>query len=810
MFSHYLITAIRNLQRDRIYTLINALGLSVGLATCMLVLLFVHREFRYDGHVGDGDRVYRVIRQVQPTNGAPYYSSGTLGQLAPRLQDQLPEIEAFAQFYSRWTLVSHDGQGYMHYLNLVNPGFLDFFGYHLKPGAKPNPLEEPFSVVITETLADKMFGRVDPVGKVISVLERGVSLDYTITGVVKIPGPSHLEDRVDLLTTTVPPVPAVQRFWETWRTDPGATRYTETYLRLAEGTVTPSFQSKLATFVERSFGTDAAGSLSYHLQPLDRVHLHSYPDYGIQRRWGNIQQIYLFVGIGFVVLIIACVNFVNLTTARAARRAREVGIRKSVGARRTQLITQLLSESVIMALLGFVIAMSLVSLALPSFNGFVQRSLVNASATSAESLSLGMISSQLWLLVCVTVATGLLAGSYPAFFLSSYQPVKVLKGGAVHDRSGAWLRKGLVVFQFGVSLVAVIATIVVSSQLNYVETKDLGFQKDEVLSLYLLRHAPELKPRYQTVKQAFSAHPNVRMSSVSGALPGTMGTRATPASLLDDGGEERQVRELAIDENFLTLFDLNLTAGRNISATTGEGKEMELVLNRRAVRSLGWANPIGKRMALHGIVGTVVGVVEDFHLGTAHQEIAPLVMHNRLSSFRYVSLRIGSGDLSETMTFIQDTWKRFLPLQSFVFVFLDDEIDRLYIKERKLRQALEVAFVLTVFVACLGLFALAAYCAEQRTKEIGVRKTLGASVPSILRLFTLDFVKLLAVSNLIAWPIAYFAVEQWLLAYAYRIEFGLWPFLIGGVLTTLIATLTVSAHAVKVATAHPVTSLRYE
>lgn len=811
MLRNYFTVAVRNLLRNKVYSAINILGLAIGMACCLLIILFVQEQFSYDRGFENSDRIYRVIRETRTKDTGPRYTSNTLGQLGPALQREFPEIERTARLYVRWNLVSYGDKGFMQYVCLVDPGFLDFFEYRLKGGDATRVLSQPYSVVITEAMAKKLFGDEDPVGKVISVAERGFEFDYTITGVIEVPSHSHLGERVDFLTTTVPAIPDVRRYWEDWLVDPALRRYTQTYLLLGDGRDPAELERKLPDFIDRHFDKGAGKRMAYFLQPLTRIHLYTQGDYRFEWRRGDIRQIYLLSAVAFFILVIACINFMNLATARSTTRAKEVGMRKAVGAHRFQLMRQFLGESFLLSFLALFISIGIVMLALPSFNALVGQQLVNASATEIVPLSISLTGSTVFSLFGVALVVGVLAGSYPAFFLSAFEPVQVLKGNLRRGSLGRWIRKGLVVFQFSISLVGIIGSLVVYHQMEYVQNKDLGFDKEQVVALYLLRHAPAWRPRYQTVKQAFLQNPNVLNATAHQNILGRIrgDTQVRP---LEGNGEKWQMNSVSIDGDFLDMFDLELVLGKNISKdNTGDGA-LEVILNETAVNQLGWADPIGKQIewGTRRLRGTVVGVVKDFHFASVRSRIAPLVLYSRENNFNYISLKVRANNIPETVAFIETTWKQFLSKRPFKFVFLDSEIDRIYRSEIKLREIFKMFFVLSIFIASLGLFALAAFTAEQRKKEIGVRKVLGASVPDVVYLFSKDFVKLVLVANLIAWPVAYYAMNEWLQGFAYRIELGVWHFLFGGVIILAVALATVSFQAFKAATAHPIDSLGCE
>ena len=591
-----------------------------------------------------------------------------------------------------------------------------------------------------------------------------------------------------------------------------------TYLRLKPQANPEDIAHKLPALVERyaEIAEDESETVRYYLHPVPRMHLYSKIDMpgftgDAGRPYKDIQQIYLLGLVGFFILIIACINFMNLSTARSASRAKEVGLRKVVGASRAHLIKQFLGESLLLSVLAGAIALGLVYLALPPFSAFVQENL---------TLSSGLT---LWILG-ITLFVGLLSGSYPALYLSAFEPATVLKGGTIKAGSAqARVRKTLVVLQFAISIVLVIGTIIVADQMRLIREKDLGFNKDEVVVASIFRQdrylsdGGQLQKQYLQVRDAFSQHPNIATVSATSDLPGH--SWPNREWFFPEGDPDRgvEVRVFGADETFLNCYDIPLLAGRNYDRSYAErawerrGKPGELfVLNETAAKVFGWTDPIGKVLNSHVRKGHVIGVVKDFHYRHLYETIEPLVITAAWYRLSHLSMRIRTQEVPETMAFLERTWSQFLPTRSPAIAFATDHIERWYRDDQRIGQIFSAAFVIAIFVACLGLLGLAAFTAEQRTKEIGIRKVMGASVWNLVILLCKDFVILVGIANLIAWPIIYLAMDQWLQHFAYRIELSATPFVLGSLLTFGIALLTVSTQAWKAARTNPAETLRCE
>ena len=796
MVKNYLRVAVRNLLRQKEYSAINILGLAVGMACCILILLFIQYEFSYDRHHTRADRIYRVLRKERAADGSFYYSRFTLGLLAEKLQADFPEVELAVRTFNRRMWVNRGDRGFTQSVCMADAQIVDIFDFPLVRGDRTG-LRLPSSAFITQDLAEKLFGDADPMGQVISIDYKWLKGDFTVTGVMENPPEtSSYGIKFDVLTASIPPSDFKTYIWENWQ--PQSTFHPfRTYVLLAEGASRGMLEQKLPGFVERHMDEEVKDN-SYHLQAVTRVHLYSDVDFGAPHStYGDIRTLYAFALVGLLILLIACVNFMNLATARSAGRAREVGLRKVVGARQGQLIGQFLGEAMLVSVLALGLALGLVKLLLPFWSGFLEKTI---------TLDLGHTIGLPMALVGITLFVGLAAGSYPAFFLASFQPAEVLKGGQKTGSGRAWLRKGLVVFQFAISVVLIIATLVSYQQTEYIRNKDLGFNKEQMVVTRIFQADRSLKERFEAVKQAFLQHPNVLKGTAALNPPG-YGNKADQLDLRPEGGRDEiwKMYYLAVDSDYPDVYELEFVEGRGFGGVSGEA----VVLNETAVRQLGWTSAVGKQVDFWQNSWPVVGVVKDFHNRSLYQSIGPVVLVNR-GNYQSLSLRIRGDNVPETMAFLEQTWKQFLPNRPFSYAFLDELYEMRYRSVMILRQAFIGFSLLAIFVACMGLFGLISYTAEQRTKEIGVRKVLGATVGQLVLLVSKDFLKLVGVANLIAWPVAYVAMQRWLEEFAYRIDLGVGVFVVGGVLAMGIAMGTVSYQAAKAARANPVDALRYE
>ena len=811
MFKNYLTIAIRNLMRHKVYSMINIAGLAIGIACAVLLLLYIQHELSYDQFHKNADRIYQVVRETRSKDGNTTVGPGTSGPLGPALLEDFPEIETTVRTMNNFGWVRSGDRGFNQGITLADAHILDLFRFPLLQGNRETVFREPYSTVITESMAQKFFGDEDPLGKVITVDQVNLQGDYTVTGVLQdFPGNSSI--RFDFLISTVPSHEETQRWWNDWQRTYFA-RPAQTYAVLREGADPGVLEKKLPEFMARHLGEDIQKFNTYYLQPLTRIHLYSNVDYGFGAG-GDIEQIYLYAVIASIILLIACINFMNLATARASNRAREVGIRKVVGSYRRQLIQQFLGESLLLSFLAMILALVLTGLALPKFNNFMFRDL------SLTKDPLAVLPS----LVGITLIVGLLAGSYPAFFLSAFQPVEVLKGGVISR--GVWFRKGLVVCQFALSILFVISTVVVYNQLMYLSNKKLGFNEEHLVTMPIFTHnrfttanrEDRLSFRYNVVKQTFLQHPNV-LKVTAYRYPVGIRSGALRA-VRPEGvrGSEWRIRVQEIDEDFLDTFEIELIAGRNFAShdaidyLDAGAKPLALLLNEAAVKHLGWTGPVGKQIEWIELkwAGTVVGVVKDFHSQSLREEIGPLAFIIRPSNFWNVAVRIRGEDIPKTLTFLEEKWGEFVPDRPFNFAFVDEQLDQIYQAEIRFGQITGVFSALAIFVASLGLFGLVSFTAEQRRKEIGVRKVLGASAWTVIVLLSKEFLKLVGVANLIAWPVAYLVMSDWLQDFAYRVTLGPTTFLLASILVLGIALATVSSQAIKAARENPVDALRVE
>ena len=810
MIKNYLTVAIRNLMRHKLYTSINVLGLAIGLACGILILLYIQQEFAVNRAHTLGDRIYKVIREQRGSTQTTY-EEGTSGALGPVVKETFPEVETTVRIW-RWTVSTQYGERKGRYsFALIDDNFLDVFDFPLIKGDLETAFRTPYSVVITDDMAQHLFGDADPMGRTFSIDNRSFPGEYTVTGIVKAP---HLSSGFyfQILSTTIPPVEETQEAWAMWRPTQ-SWRPVRTFVLLKAGQNAETLQAKMQPLIKQYMGDDVAAKNTYHLQPLHRVYLYGESDFNPTAN-SPIQQIYMLTAIGLILVVIACVNFTNLATARAVTRKREVGVRKVVGAHRPQLMIQFLSESLLLTSAALLIALALVELSLPLFNQFVRGYDLHLNATTVLAGAPAVLA--------LTLLVGLLAGWYPAFFLSSFRPVTALKSSASSSSGSTGLKKGLVVFQFGMSILLVICTLVVYQQLRFIETKDMGFARDHIVRLPIFVHdfAGEPNPqmrlsaRHQMVKQAFLEHPNIlSASALRYDITGYSG-RLRLAWPDGDPTKERTFRINEVDDSFFETFDIPVLRGRAFSADVASDTSQAIILNETAVRLLGWEDdPIGKQIVLpayDNLSLTVIGVVKDYHNLTLREEIAPMGFLARWKMFYSLVLRIRPEETAQTLSFLETQWKRFVPDAPFEHHFLDEIIDWVYFNEQLTGKMLGIFSLLAIFVACLGLFGLAAFMVQSRTKEIGVRKVLGASTPHLVMLLSREFIFLVLLANLIAWPIAYYLMRDWLSGFAYQTDLNILPFVTSAIMALIIAFGTVSMQAIRAARSNPIDALRYE
>ncbi len=809
MIKNYLTVAIRNLTRHKLYTSINVLGLAIGLACGILILLYIQQEFAVDRAHTLGDRIYKVIREERGTTQTTY-AEGTSGALGPVLEETFPEVETTVRIWQWGVSVKYGDHKNLYTLALIDDNFLDVFDFPLIKGDLETAFRLPYSAVITDDMAQHLFGDIDPMGKTVSIDNRNFPGEYTVTGIVKAP---HLlsDLQFHLLTTTIPSVGKTQAPWIMWLPRQ-SWRPVKTYVLLKAGQKAETLQAKMQSLIKQYMGDEVAAKNTYHLQSLNRVYLYGESDFNPAAS-SPIQQIYILTAIGLIVVVIACVNFTNLATARAVTRKREVGVRKVVGAHRPQLMVQFLSESLLLTCSALLIALALVELCLPLFNQFVRGDLhLNAATVIIGAPAV----------LALTLVVGLLAGWYPAFFLSSFRPITALKSRASSSPGSTGLKKGLVIFQFGMSILLVICTLVVYQQLRFIETKDMGFARDHIVSLPIFAHDREhefnpqkrLSARHQMVKQAFLQHPNIL--SASALRYDISGYGGRPRLIWPDGDrtKERTIRINEVDDSYFETFDIPVLRGRAFSADVASDTSQAIILNETAVRLLGWEDdPIGKQILLPAYENrslTVIGVVKDYHGLTLREEITPMGFIGKWRLFVSLALRIRPESTAQTLSFLETQWKHFVPEVPFEHHFLDEIIQWYYFNEQLTGKMLGVFSLLAIFVACLGLFGLAAFMVQSRTKEIGVRKVLGASTSHLVILLSREFIFLILLANIIAWPIAYYLMRDWLSGFAYQTDLNILPFIASAIMALIIAFGTVSMQAIRAARSNPIDALRTE
>jgi putative ABC transport system permease protein len=798
MFKNYIKIAFRNIKRHKGYSLLTITGLTVGMACFILISLFVRWELSFDRFHKNGDRIHRII--VENTKGTFNYGKTTMGvipsPMAESIAEEFPEVNRVTRVH-RFSnaLFIHEEKKFEENGLLADENFLKIFSFPLLEGDAATALQQPLSMVISKELGKKIFGSENPMGKSLDLLYREKFSSVKITGVLeKNPQNSHL--KFDYLISLLS--------WKTLREERYKGRWNNfdafIYVELKQGADPKALAAKLPALYEKHTGD----TLSSHfvLQPLKSIHLKSDAFIEISENY-RMTNIYIFTCIAFVILFTACINYINLVTARASKRAREVGIRKVLGAPKKQLIRQFLGESVFFSFAAFTASLVLVLALFPAFRVFINRPM-ELHLFSSPAFFLGIAG--------LVLLVGIAAGLFPAFFLSAFHPVQTLKGHLAGHHKKFNVRKILVVFQFSISIALIASTLIILRQMNFIRTRNMGFDRDLI---YVVRFkGQDINTHLAALKSQLLQNPAVTGASYSWYLPTDIEPRmgaTVEKGALPEFNDRISSYYCVADQDFLDVYGLTLLSGRSFSSQYANEADEAVILNETAVRLLGWKEPLGKMCrTLIAKRGRVIGVVKDFHFHSLHRPIEPLIMHFVPNEGRYLSLKIRPENLKMTVSSIKkiiDAFKFHYPPQYF---FLDDSFNDIYQDEQKQGHLFGLFSGLAVFISCLGLFGLACFSLESRTKEIGIRKVLGASHPGIFYLLTREFFKWVLVANIIAWPTAYFAMNTWLQNFAYRRWPSIWIFAISGGTALMIALLTVSFQSIKAAASDPVKSLRYE
>jgi ABC-type antimicrobial peptide transport system permease subunit len=775
MFKNYLKIAFRNLLKQKVYSLINISGLAVGIAVCILIFLWVQDELSYDRFHENADQLYRVVFEYE-ANGQILHHWRTPPPLAAGLIETYPEVINATKFHSHeGVLVSYEEKKFRQTGGFTDTAFFEIFANFFVKGDPQTVFANPNSVVISERMAAKFFGKADPVNKILRVDNQ---LDLTVTGVIRNwPGNSYL--KFDFLTQ----FEHLERIagygnvedWRDWGYN--------TFLLLSGEANISQLNQKITDYMKTIF----PDTRLLYLQPLTHIHL-----YSLEGR-GSITFVYIFSLIAVFILIIACVNFMNLTTARSIKRAKEVGLRKVIGASKLSLIRQFFGESILISFIALLLSIGLVELLLPAFNDL-----------SGKTLSLDILAKtrMLPVLIGITLVTGVISGIYPALFLSSFKPVMVLKGSLKIGSSS--LRNALVVFQFSLSILLIICTIIVSDQLNFIRNKRLGFEKNNVVYMPLNN---SLVNQYESFKNELLEHPNILQVTATSSKVGISPKWSTDLQKWEGNHEERMIKIalISVDEDFAKTFNLEMASGRFYAK--GFADENSMVLNEAAINAMGLEEPIGKRVWDESVI---VGIVKNFNFRSLHREIGPLALLMVPDWHTQIAIKLKAHHIPQALQYIEEVSRKFSPEFPFEYSFLDQEFDEMYRSELRMEEIFYYFTSMAILISCLGLLALAAFAAEQRTKEIGIRKVLGASVSGVLFLLSKSFTRWVIWANVIAWPVAWYVMNQWLQNFAYRIDIGIWTFLLAGALALIIALLTVGYQAIKAAFSNPVEALRYE
>ncbi len=805
MIRNYLKVAIRYLFRSKEYTAINILGLAIGIASCMLIMLFVRSEWGYDKFHTKADRIHRVWLQ-EIYEGQTFTNTITPLPIGATIKANMPDVEASCRVTNFNTFVQYNDSRFNESINLVDSNFFQVFDFGIAEGDRGNALLNTNSIVISKKMAQKYFGKEQAIGKNLELQLGTDKILFTVTAIAKkVPQESSIQ--FDML---IPHGNDKYLFSERARTRGWTSVFGETYVMLRQGISKAETENKFPALVKKIAGDNyKEGQYNLHLQPIADIHLNK------KLPAGNLPisdpaYSYILAAIGFLILLIGCINFVTLSIGRSTTRAMEVGVRKVMGAERPQLIRQFWGEALLLVIFSLILAIVLAFLLIKPFNSIVSRELI----LSFDGFTILFITA-------LVLIVGLVAGIYPAVILSAFAPVKVLKG---HLQSGAgigFFRKALIAGQFVASIIMIIGTLVIGQQLNFLQNKSLGYDKEHVLIVPTNKSRSEGEQLTQRFKEELLKDPKVISTSVSlfsFSEPGWMNL-----GYEDDKKVYRNFRMNAVDNDFVKALDLKIIAGRNFSKDNPADITNAMIVNEALVKEYGWSDAIGKKLPGR-FEHQVIGVVKDFHFESLHNTIKPMALVIKPDSmirwsndvgFAFppqprVNIRMKAGNLQEEVAAIKTIWKKVAGNQDFEYRFLDETLNTMYLKEQRLGTVVRYASIVSIFIACMGLFGLATLMVTRRTKEIGIRKVLGADVKGLVGLLSKDFAVLVVIASLISFPIAWLALNKWLQDFAYRISIEWWVFVVAAIAALLVALLTVSFQAIRAALANPVKSLRTE
>ena len=809
MLSNYLKIVFRNIKRQKIYSIINISGLSIGLLTCILMLLYVNDELNYDKFHTKGDNIYRIVRDLDYGEYKGKYATSFAPFSSVLLNDYSGIVKKAVRFFKYDAVIRVGTQKEIQEKQLffTDPEIFEVFSFVLISGDKNTALSAPFSIVITKNAARKYFGETDPIGKVLTFENK---YDFKVTGILDDPeGNSHIKFDCLVSFSSLKSILgrdiSVKDYSSVWYPP------LYTYLLIPDKRKVKDIEENLPDFAAKMYGSWAKSFMTFKLQPLHSIHFKSHLEDEMEP---NSDMIYVYVvsTIACFVLIIACINFINLSTARSSIRAKEVGVRKVLGAQKKQLVRQFITETIAFVVLSIIIALILAAFILPAFNDFTGK---NISLKFLNSIEIGI-----GFLILIAI-TGLTTGFYPALFLSSFKPVKVLKTGNFLLNENSLLRKTFIAAQFIITIVIIIGTFIIRDQMAYIESKNLGLNKNNIVVISV--KSREVFNNYESIRNELEKQSNIINVSLASQLPFLDNLQEyvyrTPQI---PNTEFPTMVMLSVEYDFIRTMGMELVDGRDFNKKITSDKMNSYIINESAAKKLGWENPVGKEFGRDplkyqyaGIIklGKIIGVVKNFHFSSMHNNIDPVAMfiHPHLTiPYKYFVVKTGSDNLQNTINNLRNAWLKLAPNRPFEYMLLDDGFERQYVSEQRLGNTFYYFSFFSIFISCLGLFGLISFIVEQRAKEVGIRKVFGASISNVVFLFLKEFIGLVILSNIIAWPLAFFVSKKWLEQFAYKINIDIGNFLTAFVLILIFAVLTVSFQTIKAGLSNPAETLKYE